>query len=120
MGERCAVRASAMVSMKLRYIVEDVDRHGNVRIYFRRNGKKTRMREHLGSQDFYIAYGALVRNAGQIAACDRTPKPHSLRWLCVQFFRSIEYKQLDPRTQYTRRRIIEGMLQEPIAPGASQ
>jgi hypothetical protein len=37
----------AMVTSKLRYVVEDVDRHGNVRIYFRRDGRKVRIHEHL-------------------------------------------------------------------------
>ena len=27
-----------MVDIRLKYLVEDVDRHGNVRIYFRRPG----------------------------------------------------------------------------------
>jgi hypothetical protein len=29
-----------MATIKLRYTVEDVDRHGNVRIYFRRRGRR--------------------------------------------------------------------------------
>jgi integrase len=36
----------------------------------------------------------------------------------VQFFGSPEYERLDPRTQYTRRQVLEAMLLEPIAPGA--
>ena len=36
-----------------RYIVEDVDRHGNVRIYFRRTGQpKIRLRERPGTEAF--------------------------------------------------------------------
>ena len=48
------------------------------------------------------------------------PKRNTLRWLCVQFFNSSEFKRLDPRTQYTRRRILEGLFDEPIAPGAAE
>jgi hypothetical protein len=32
-----------MKGPELRYLLEDVDRHGNVRIYFRRNGRKVRI-----------------------------------------------------------------------------
>ena len=28
-----------MVKLRLRFVVEDIDRHGNVRLYFRRNGQ---------------------------------------------------------------------------------
>ena len=28
------------MKIKVKYVVEDTDRHGNVRLYFRRNGKK--------------------------------------------------------------------------------
>jgi hypothetical protein len=31
------------MKIRLKYVVEDVDRHGNVRLYFRRNGKKIRL-----------------------------------------------------------------------------
>ena len=56
----------------------------------------------------------------QPEAGDQLPKSNTLRWLCVQFFASPDFKRLDPRTQYTRRSIIEAMLHEPIAPNASE
>jgi integrase len=46
------------------------------------------------------------------------PKPGTLRWLAVAYFSSVEFKQLAPETQGTRRRRIEACLAEPIAPGA--
>lgn len=43
------------------------------------------------------------------------------RWLCVKYFAECaEYKQLDPRTQHVKRLILEGTLDEPIAPGSSK
>jgi integrase len=112
---------SDMVTIKLRYIVEDVDRHGNVRIYFRRNGRKIRIPEHPASEAFHRRYAELI--GGDIEpqpSNDRTPKANTFRWLCVQFFGSPEYKRLDPRTQYTRRRIFEAMFDEPVVPGANE
>jgi site-specific recombinase XerD len=47
-------------------------------------------------------------------------KPRSYRWLCVQYFGSAEFRELDPRTQRTRRGILEATCLEPIAPGATE
>ena len=33
--------------------------------------------------------------------------PRSVRWLCVQYFKSAMFKELDPRTQKVRRAILE-------------
>lgn len=50
-----------MVSLRLKYVVEDVDRHGNVRIYFRRSGfPKIRLRGLPGSDEFQAAYSAAL------------------------------------------------------------
>ncbi len=38
----------------------------------------------------------------------------------MQFFASPDFKRLGPRTQYTRRSILEACLDEPIAPGAKE
>ena len=32
------------MNFRLKYVVEDTDRHGNVRLYFRRGGQKIRLR----------------------------------------------------------------------------
>ena len=37
---------------KYRYVVEDMDRHGNVRIYLRRRGQKVRLRETPRTPEF--------------------------------------------------------------------
>jgi hypothetical protein len=113
--------APPMVTIKVPYIVEDVDRHGNVRIYFRRHGRKERVRERIGSDAFHRRYAALMAGTPEHAVTlDRLPKSNTLRWLFVQFLGSADFKRLDPRTQYTSRGIIEAMLHEPIAPGAGE
>jgi hypothetical protein len=52
------------VAMKLAveypYLYRDRDRHGNVRYYFRRDHKKTRIRERPGTLEFQTAYDALL------------------------------------------------------------
>ena len=69
------------MKFRLKHVVEDVDRHGNVRLYYRRNGRKTRLRGPIGSPEFLTDYKAaanpkrkVVRRAEQtatVAAADR-------------------------------------------------
>lgn len=78
--------------IRLKHLVEDMDRHGNVRIYFRRAGqRKIRIRSKPGTQEFLQEY----RDAFSDKRKARLPVPYesrtplaktSLRWLCVQYF----------------------------------
>ena len=45
----------------LPYLMPDYDRHGNLRIYVRRNGRKIRLREKPGTDAFAQAYSDAVR-----------------------------------------------------------
>ena len=42
------------------------------------------------------------------------------RWLCIHYFRSLEFQQLDPDTQRARRRILESTCLEPWTQGSSK
>ena len=98
------------MKFRLKYVVEDTDRHGNVRLYYRRHGRKVRLRGPAGSPEFLADYkkaaaGTLEapkkeQGAGQVV-------PRSIRWLCVQYYKSAMFKELDPRTQKVRRAILE-------------
>lgn len=113
------MKVSVVVTIKLPYIVEDVDRHGNVRVYFRRDGRKIRMRERIGSDGFHKRYAELKRGCVEVVSPILSAlRVNTFRWLCVQFYGSAEFKRLDARTQYTRRGILEACLAEPVAPGA--
>jgi integrase len=108
---------------KYPYLCSDVDRHGNVRVYFRRAGRKVRIREKLDCEAFRRRYDELLAGGDKGKEADppiTAPKRNTLRWLCVEFFGSPDFKRLDPRSQYTRRRILEHMFDEPIAPGAAE
>jgi integrase len=116
-----------MLTVRLRYIHEDVDRHGNVRIYFWRKGqRKVRIRARSGTAEFEAAYRAALAQSeagslsGPADAKGGHPAPGTYRWLCVQYFGSPEFRRLDPRTQWTRRGILESTFNEPIAPGAKE
>ena len=97
--------------MKLKYVVEDTDRHGNVRLYYRRNGRKVRLRGPVGSPEFLTDY----RRA---AAGPKAPRKQSalkpgvlragtLHWLCAQYYKSAMFAELGAGTQKTRRSILE-------------
>ncbi|MDN5006451.1 integrase, partial [Bradyrhizobium sp. GCM10027634] len=48
----------------LPYLSRDPDRHGNDRIYVRRNGKRIRIREQEGTPAFVKAYNTAVERLG--------------------------------------------------------
>lgn len=103
------------MKMRLKYIVEDTDRHGNVRLYYRRPGApKIRLRGPSGSPEFLIDYKRAA--AGPAPAKDQTEKVGrlvhgSIRALCVEYYKSAMFRELDPRTQKVRRGILEKFCQ---------
>lgn len=84
--------------LDLLHLVEDMDRHGNVRVYFRRSGKKVRIREKLGTEAFLAVYRALLKGdtIQSDAAGELMPPatPGSLRWLVVRYYNSADFKSL--------------------------
>lgn len=96
-----------------RYVVEDMDRHGNVRVYLRRPGlAKIRMREKPGTPAFDIEYQRAL--AGEIVPA-KPPRvvvvQGSLRALCIAYFGSAEVQRLDRRTVHVRRLIMDHLCE---------
>ena len=114
-----------MVWAKPKNIVEDIDRHGNVRVYFRRRGqRKIRIHALPDSPEFWEAYAAATQGR-QLPPPRKEPcvSPRAsggtLRWLAQAYFSAPEYQRLDLSTQTVRRRVIESCLLEPLEPGSS-
>lgn len=111
-----------MGRVELPFLVSDTDRHGNVRVYFRRHGKKLRIREAFGSPEFAARYQELLcaTERGPLPppapGIGGKPLPNTLRWLAVRYFESAEFRSHDPTYQKKVRARLEAMLQEPIAP----
>lgn len=110
----------------LRYVYKDRDRHGKERIYFWR-GKghpKIRIKEAPGTPAFAEAYQQLISDdaAAEPELNDplRLPVPGTWRWLCVEYFKSAAFKELDPETQRPRRRVLENTFDEPISPSSQR
>ena len=100
--------------MVLRYITQDVDRHGNVRVYFRRAGSpKIRLREALGTDAFLDEYRRALTGETAVKAPKSRVAPAkngSLRWLMERYFGSPEFKRL--KKGNVRRNILEAICTE--------
>ncbi len=106
-----------MVSIRVKYVVEDRDRHGNVRLYYRRKGQpKVRLPGPKGSPEFFEAYhlaldGRFPAKQRDEPSLTTTHDRKSIRWLCMQYFQTADFQRLDPRTQRVRRGILERFCQ---------
>jgi integrase len=103
------------------YLMSDRDRHGNDRLYVRRHRRKIRIREKPGTEAFARSYAdalqVLDRGLTDRAVLKGAPAG-TLGWLAACYFASVEFRRLDPKSQSTRRRIIEDCLREPRKPGS--
>jgi len=95
-----------------RYVVEDTDRHDNVRVYFRRKGQpKIRLAEKPGTPAFDHEYQRAFR--GEPVTPKSTPYAAAtlgtLRWLCEQYYASAVFYALSESTRKVRRGILDGI-----------
>lgn len=108
-------------SMKpYRYVHRYKDRHGKIRHYYRRNGKQVAIPHEPGTLEFQLAYDALASPRATIEPSLPLMRQGTWRWLCAQYFSSLDYSELDPETQRVRRRILEATCQEPWEPGSER
>jgi integrase len=100
--------------------VEDRDRHGNIRVYYRaKNRAKVRLRSTPWTPAFMIEYEAA--RSQTVPLPSKAVPPGTWRWLCVRYFtESTDYLRLNDRTRRVRRGILEATFDEPIAPGSSK
>jgi integrase len=109
----------------LPYLVQDIDRHGNVRLYARKKvaGRfcKERIRAQPGSPFFLDEYKAALErlNAGKHGATEVTIKAGTLGWLITEYEQSFAFLKLAKREQRVRHLILESCLNEPTKPGSS-
>ena len=78
----------SIMRLKLKYVIEDVDRHGNVRVYYRPPGHaKIRMREKLGTPEFLreleAAKAEVFKPSGKRRNCRRLVDAHRKPLLCL-------------------------------------
>jgi len=100
-----------------KFVIEDVDRHGNVRVYFRRKGQpKIRLHAKPGAVEFDREYQSAFR--GDLRAprpAKRDPAaPDTMRWLCQQYYASAAYQALGNSTRKVRRGILDGICDRDV------
>jgi integrase len=101
------------------------DDHGTDYAYYRRAGRpKVRIREpHADTPEFAAAYyeAKAISESGAptlLSVPSLKPRPDTFRWLCVEYFQSLDFRQLDPDTQRVRRRVLEACWDEPWQAGS--
>lgn len=99
--------------MRFRYLVEDVDRYGNVRLYVRVPGRrKTRLRAKFGTDEFVAVYNAALNDHISVPRQARGAKAGSFRHLCIRYYASATFDTLDPATQSWRRRALDSVCEK--------
>ncbi len=107
------IRLEDGTGLDLKYLVKDTDRHGNVRVYVRRHGRKVRIRELATVEDFMAAYrAALERGSVEAPPKSAAAAPGSLRWLVEHYYQSAEYRQLGKSTRRVRKNILDGLCED--------
>jgi site-specific recombinase XerD len=97
----------------LKYICEDIDRHGNVRCYVRVPGKrKVRLRALPGTPEFMDEYQAAVTTTDAPLRQAAEAKKGSFRYLCTRYYASAVYKVLDIKTRNWQRRALDEVASE--------
>lgn len=115
-----------VATIDLPYIEKNKSRHRTVRYYFRYQGQRLcRLPDDPDTQAFSDAYWkarAQIEGGGspipaKPKALPGRPAPKSFHALCVAYLKSDPYRALDASTQAARRRVIDGMLLEPVKIG---
>ena len=103
-----------MVTLRLRFVVSDRDRHGNVRYYFRRKGeKKVRLHGVPGSKEFMDAYDRALSTKNPLGtATVRSFGRGSFGFVCQAYYASAIFGKLDVQTRSWRRRVLEEICSE--------
>lgn len=97
-----------MPRMRLPFLVFDRDRHGNTRVYVRVPGRgKVRIRERIGSPEFMAEYHRAIDEGVSVRRGSPKGMPGSFRNLCVHYYGSAAFTQLDRGTQAWRRHHLD-------------
>jgi hypothetical protein len=92
-----------MAFVRFRYIATDRDRHGNLRYYFRRPGKrKIRLRGLPGSEEFMATYKAALSETDASGA----KAEKSFEWLCNLYYKSVQFRALEEYMQRRKRTVL--------------
>ena len=107
------IRFDDGTELNVKHCSKDTDRHGNVRVYFRRHGRKVRIRALANVEEFMAAYRAALENGPQTGTVKSTAiAPGSLRWLVQAYYGAPEFTTLHESTRTKRRAILDAICRE--------
>jgi integrase/recombinase XerD len=102
-----------MIRVRFRYVIEDVDRHGNVRLYYRRRGEpKVRLPGLPGTDEFMAAYQEALNRTSPLKTFQRRLNVGTFGYVTRQYFISQTFKALDKSTRNWRRRALDEIVVE--------
>ena len=106
--------SAIVVSIRLKFLTADTDRHGNRRYYVRLPGRpKVRIRGTPGADAFMAAYHEAIAKAGTSEPPRfRLAVPGSFKAVCLAYYAHGEFKRLDASTKAWRRRALDAVAQE--------
>jgi integrase len=103
---------------KYNRVVEDTDRHGNVRVYYRPGKGKPKIRLNCtpGTTEFETEYqgarnGELSPSPPLSKAWRPIAAPGTMRWLCEQYYASAAFQGLEQSTRNVRRGILDAVCE---------
>lgn len=98
------------------YLIEDSDRHGNKRLYVRKNVagkmKKIRLRQREGTTEFIKEYCDAINLLEEQSEQIRTSRvsQDSLEWLVSQYFASMDFLSLEEATQLDKKSTLNRVV----------
>lgn len=94
------------------YCKPERDRHGRIRVYFRKGkGKRTAINHALGTKEFDAAYAECLADTSRPT---RTIKAaaNTLAWLVARYCDSSAFASLSPATRRIRGNILKGVIEK--------
>ena len=108
------------MKLDLPYLSEETDRHDNVKLYVRRNGKRVRLTLLPTANGFMEEYQGALAKLGENAK----PKPGdgigTIGWLVNEFEHSHNFQKLASREQANRHNIVASALDEETKAGSGK
>lgn len=95
------------------YLSREKTRHGKFVWYFKRGGKRIRLPDVYGSDEFNAAYEKALTGGATERLSAAKPKTGIFQWLVQQYKLSAAFAQLQPSTQRARDNILKQLLLDP-------
>jgi len=94
------------------FLSHEKTRHGRLVWYFKRNGKRIRLPDEYGSDEFNAAYERALTGSSPAAEQPKS-QTGSFKWLVGQYKRSAAFAALAPATRRARDNILKQLLADP-------